>query len=352
MPKSSGQKYKSLLVWQLLLKRTDEKHALKVEDIRDYLKTFGIEAERRSIYRDIRDMQELLALDEEMDTEDREKLGYVIERNRSHGEDGGYYVAQRPYTFEELRLLAECVNAAKFLTQAQVEHLKTLIKSFCSEHEAEELNNEVYMIGRVKTQNKYVMPSIIAVNEAIRANRQITFQYLKHTIKDREHQALRHEGAAYVVSLYHLLINDGYYYLLAYDESTQSQTRTFRLDRMKNVQVLPDAREGGEVFARIDMRTYTQRVFSMFGGNREYVNIRFTSDLLDTVIDRFGNEGEITYREDGSDHFIIHLPVEISSTFYGWLCSLSTKAEIISPPEAREGMRQFLESLQNQYRIE
>ena len=35
--KRPGQKYKSLLVWNLLLKRTDENHAISIKDIRTHL---------------------------------------------------------------------------------------------------------------------------------------------------------------------------------------------------------------------------------------------------------------------------------------------------------------------------
>ena len=48
-----GQKYKSLLVWQVLLKRSDEEHPLSVDDIQDHLRMYGVETERRSIYRDM-----------------------------------------------------------------------------------------------------------------------------------------------------------------------------------------------------------------------------------------------------------------------------------------------------------
>ncbi len=47
--KRQGQKFKSLLVWQVLLKRTDEEHPLSVDDIQDHLRMYGVETERRSI---------------------------------------------------------------------------------------------------------------------------------------------------------------------------------------------------------------------------------------------------------------------------------------------------------------
>ena len=58
--KREGQKYKSLLVWDILLKKTDENHALQLKDIKEHLAHYGITAERHSIKRDIDDILALL----------------------------------------------------------------------------------------------------------------------------------------------------------------------------------------------------------------------------------------------------------------------------------------------------
>jgi hypothetical protein len=39
--KEKGQIYKSLLVWDILLKKTDENHALRLVDIKEHLKRYG-----------------------------------------------------------------------------------------------------------------------------------------------------------------------------------------------------------------------------------------------------------------------------------------------------------------------
>ena len=101
----------------------------------------------------------------------------------------------------------------------------------------------------------------------------ISFQYLKYTIDDLEKQTERCKGAKYIVSPYKLIINDGNYYLLAFDDNSQ-QIRTHRVVRMKAISRLGTPGEGAETFATIDMKTYTQRTFSMFGGERERVSIR------------------------------------------------------------------------------
>ena len=58
--KQKGQKYKSLLVWDILQKRTDENHAIQLKEIVEHLKMYGITAERHSIKRDIDDILILL----------------------------------------------------------------------------------------------------------------------------------------------------------------------------------------------------------------------------------------------------------------------------------------------------
>lgn len=262
-----------------------------------------------------------------------------------------YKVSCRPYDFEELRLLAECVRASKFISQSQEEHLLTTIEDLCSESQIKELHNEVYLVGRNKTSNKYIMASMLKINQAIKAKRKISFKYLKYTLNDRSTQVARGGGKDYIRSPYKLIINDGNYYLLAYD-SEKGNMMTYRLDRMQGVEIVNQPRDGATSYDKIDMRTYTQRVFSMFGGEDKFVSIRFTNDLLDTAVERFGNGEEVFYRPDDKGHFVVSAHVEISKQFYAWVCGFYNKAKIINPPEVVEGMKNFLNEISNRYESE
>ena len=144
------------------------------------------------------------------------------------------------------------------------------------------------------------------------------------------------------------MINEGNYYLLAYDSKKQD-TVTFRIDRMKGTDIENEPREGHEVFAEIDMSTYTQRVFSMFGGEEKRVSIRFQNHLLDSAIERFGTGKEVFYMPDDDRHFIVSTNVEISDQFYSWICGFRKRAKIVSPPEVIEGMKQFLDDVYGRY---
>ena len=127
---------------------------------------YGITAERHSIKRDIDDI--LILLNKELDIdldkeglEDRALLGCEVEYDAVQH---GYKVSRRPYDFEELRLLAECVRASKFISKSQEEHLLAAIENLCSDYQIEELQNEVYLVGRNKTTNKHIMAAMLKDN--------------------------------------------------------------------------------------------------------------------------------------------------------------------------------------------
>ena len=344
-----AQKYKSLLVWQILLKRTDENNGITVDEIVEHLKAYGITAERRSIYRDIRDLQELMEADYDADIEDRERLGYEISYTRKA--PSGFKITHRPYDFEDLRLLAECINSAKFISDSQAMSLRELIGSFCSDAQEELLRDKTYNVSRVKTPNAEVIYTLATLNEAIRNKHKITFTYLKYTVENRKEQTARRRGRNYVISPYQLIINDGNYYAISYD-SKWKKFIPYRIDRMKNVKELQEPQDGYEEFRSIDMKSYTQRVFGMFGGEKKRVSIRFTNDMIDTVVDRFGSGSDsssIFYIPDGNTHFILNADIEISDQFFSWICGFRKKAVITKPQEVIEDFQKFLDDIANRY---
>lgn len=351
--KKPGQKFKSLLVWDILMKKTDETHALQLKDIKEHLSHYGITAERHSIKRDIDDILAILnkELDfdlDELEIEDRDLLGYEVEYDASQH---GYKVSRRPYDFEELRILAECVRASKFISKSQEKHLLAAIEGLCSDYQIEELQNEVYLVGRNKTTNKHIMAAMLAVNQAIRENRQISFKYQKFTIQDRTQQVDRRKGVTYKISPFKLIINDGYYYVLAWSTQRNS-TVTFRLDRMKGVDVCDEQREGNVEFSKINMETYTQQHFGMFSGEKKRVSLCFTINLLDTIVDRFGTGANVFYRPEGNGHFVVSTDIAISDQFYGWLCGFRNMAQIVSPPEVIDDFQKFLDDIYGKYETE
>ena len=359
--KKPNQKIKPYVVLQYLLRSTDENHVATAMDIVAYLEECAISAERRSIYRDIEEINRVaLMLDEDctideaaemLEHDETDDLKLVVYDKRQKG----FYVRQRKFDLNDIRLLAECVYSAKFISQGQADRLAEVVCEFVSEHQAEKIRHDAFLTDRVKTNNRQVLSNIATINEAMSRKidgrphtpEKISFQYLKYSITDMSKQVERRHGAKYIVSPFQLLINDGNYYLLAFDDRSKAM-RTYRVDRMKNVSLAGEPRAGEEAFKSIDLKTYTQRVFSMYGGEEKLVQIRFINPLLDAVVDRFGTK-DVQYSKVDDSHFCVSAKVEISDQFFGWLLGFGKKAKLIYPEEVLNSFRGFMDKIRAMY---
>ena len=358
--KKPNQKIKPYVVLQYLLKNSDENNTKSAYDIIDFLELCGISAERRSIYRDIEEINKVaLMLEEECTIEEAEDMLFDDEEDDlklviydKHKK--GFYVRQRHFDVEDIRLLAECVYSAKFIAEGQAKRLVDVVCDFVSQEQAEKIKHNAFLTDRVKTNNKGVLFNISTINEAMSKKvggkahipEKITFKYLKYSIKDLKQQVERRKGATYKVSPYQLLINDGNYYLLAFDDYSQAM-RTYRVDRMKDVSFTGEPRDGENLFKEIDLKSYTQRVFSMFGGDQKMIRLRFINPLLDTAVDRFGTDA--IYMKVDDYHFEVHAKVEISDQFFGWLLGFGKKVKLIAPDDTVDQFRSYLNKIRSMY---
>ena len=359
--KRPNHKIKPYVILQYLLKNSDINHVQKRKDITAYLQECGIEAERRSIYQDIKEINRVALMMEndcsldEIDPdeiEDEDKL-IIYDEHRK-----GFYVQphKRKYDLDDIRLLAECVYSAKFIAEGQAKRLVSVVSEMGSDFEAETIRHDAFLTDRVKTINKSVLNNISTLNTAMskavdgqpHVPVKVTFKYLKYSIHDLTQQVERRPGAEYKVNPFRLMINDGNYYLLAIDDKS-GQMRNYRVDRMKNVSLTKEKREGDEEFRKIDIRTYAQRTFSMFEGKQEHVTMQFIMPLLDTVIDRFGTGREIQYFAKGEKYFTVTADVKITDQFFGWILGFGRKAAILSPRSVVDEFTAYLDKVRSMY---
>ncbi|MDY3303287.1 MAG: WYL domain-containing protein [Clostridia bacterium] len=339
MSKSENQKLKILYIAKYLYEKTDENHAVGATDIKDYLMSdYGIASERRSIYRDINILRDVFGM------------------NIDGTQGKKFKLISREFELDDLRLLAECVYSAKFISDKRAKDLIETIGGFCSEYQEEELKSEVFLCDRVKTTQNAVLRNIVKINEAMstresgkpRNAHKITFKYLKSSLSNVNSQVERRNGDTYKVSPYKLLINEGNYYLLAfYDKS--KKIRTYRVDRMTGVDETKEKRDGKEIFDKIDMNTYRRRTFNMFSGETKRVTLEFENRFLDTVAERFGTGHDVFYMPQTKQTFSVNVDVDISNQFFGWLCNFGRHAKIKAPDDVVEMMKEHISKIQSIY---
>ena len=363
--KKDNQKLKTYLILQYFLKNSDERHPLKMQDILLFLQEdCGIDAERRSIYRDIDEINKILyMLDNDCDIQEAEeaisdpKYGeeekFIVKAGSNRD---GYYLCKRPHDIQvdDIRLLAECVYNARFISEDKANDLIQVVSGLLSQWDAQEIEHDVFLVDRTKTQNTDVLSNVMTINYCMRRGtatdphtpEKITFKYQKYSIQDVTKTIDRRKGEKYKVSPYRLLLNDGNYYLLAFDDRAQ-EMRTYRVDRMKGVSVTGEPRDGEEAFKALDLQNYTQRVFGMIGGERHHITLRFINPLLDTVIDRFGTKAA-HYSKVDEKHFSVMTEVELSDQFFSWLCGFGNRVKIMEPELAAQ-FTAYLDKIRSLY---
>ena len=317
------KKSRPLYVANYLKKKSDTDHWVTQKEILDYLyEEFEIMPDRKTIKRDIAML--------------RDEMGMDIEKEAYKG----YRLVSREFELDDLKILAECVYAAKFISEERSKDLIDVLCDFCSENQAIRLKREIYLFDRIKTSENKTLRTINTIREAMEQQRypdgfhrgrKITFRYMTHSVADVHKIIDKHDGKLYKVSPYQLVINDGNYYLIGLSDDVE-ELRTYRIDRMRDVSILEEHRNMRKEWStRRDMKTYIRKTFSMFGGEQKKVTIRFENNLLDTVIDKFGVGFGAEYSVDGENHFVVTTDIAVSDQFFAWIFGFGKKAKIIEP---------------------
>lgn len=326
MAKSEGQKLKLLYIVKMLEESSDENHPLSTAEIIAGLEVLGIHSERKTIYDDIAKLCD---------------FGYdIIQIHSRLG--GGYYLADREFELPELKLLVDAVQSSRFITTKKSRELIKKLESKASKYDAGKLRRQVYVAGRIKTENESIYYNIDNIHRAIQENKQIDFLYLDWNLKK---EMVPRANGQKTVSPWALIWREENYYLAAYD-SEDKIIKHYRVDKMGQVTVLTKDREGLEQFSKLDLAAYTNQTFGMFGGEEEIVTLEFPNRLVGVVLDRFGREADL--RPMSGEVFRIRAKVAVSGQFFGWLAGIGREAKIVSPDIVKESYRKWLmEILEN-----
>ena len=332
MSRGTNQKFKFTYLMKIMLEKTDDEHSLTMPQIMEELEKYDVTAERKSIYTDFQDMTD--------------KFGVEIIKEQI-GRETYYHVGSREFELAEVKLLIDAIQSSKFITQTKSRELITKIKSFVSEHQAKQLQRQVYINDRVKTMNESVYYNVDDIHTAINQNKKIRFKYYKWDINKK--LVPRHNGDWFVVSPWALTWDDENYYMVAFD-NLDHKIKHYRVDKMMRISIEEEKRDGKEAFENFDMAEYSKATFGMYQGQKTKVKIRLANYMCGVFIDRFGKD--ITFRPVDNEHSELHVDVNVSPQFFGWIFSLGKDVKVVGPEEVVEELRakteEFLENLNHE----
>jgi len=121
--------------------------------------------------------------------------------------------------------------------------------------------------------------------------------------------------------------------MIGYDSESE-QIKHYRVDKMQNLSVTSDKRDGAEHFKNFDMAIYSKKTFAMFGGREETVTLRCANSLAGVIIDRFGQD--TTFYNINDKTFDFHVRVQISPHFLTWIMNFGNKITVLSPDSVKD----------------
>lgn len=328
MPKGSHQKLKLYYLSRIMMEKTDDDHYLTMSQIRDELRKYDVIADRKSLYDDLEQLS---------------VLGLEV-TGEQDGRNYRYHVTDKQFEIAELKLLVDAIQSSKFITERKSAELIRKLEQSASHYEAQQLNRQVMMAGRVKTMNESIYYNVDALHAAISKNRKIRFEYLNWTLK----KTLEPRFDGYIeTSPWALAWDDENYYLIGYS-SNNKIVKHYRVDKMRKIRMIDEKRDGKETFEKFNPAAYAKSSFGMFGGKTTNVKLRCHNDMIGVIIDRFGKE--IMIRPDGDEHFVAHVEVAVSEQFLGWVFALGAKIQIVEPDEVVERMKEEIRTISKQYK--
>ena len=325
MAKSENQKQKLLYLLKFFYEETDEEHTLTVNEIIAKLERNGISAARRSIYDDIRTLQD---------------FGVDIVMRKSKTCE--YFLASRLFETAELRILIDSVQSSRFITKKKSESLIKKLKGLTSKPQARDFSGQIYIYDRIKSMNECIFYNVDTLHRAIAENRKITFRYFDYNIK-RE-KIYRKKGADYCTNPMALTFDNENYYLIAYNEKYDDFVH-YKVDRMTDISVSEQRRSTPE--KPFNAASYVKPIFSMFDGETEHITAIFDNAYLNLVIDKFGDN--VRLQELENDCFQAEFKAAVSPTFLSWMIGFGDGAIIVSPEWVADEIKRLALDTANMY---
>ena len=192
-----------------------------------------------------------------------------------------------------------------------------------------------------KTPNEDVLYNVDTLSRAIQNDKQVQFEYL---VWGPDKKLVTKGEKKRILSPWSLIWQDQNYYLLAFD-SAAGKMKHFRVDKMRRILELDEGRQGAEEYKKIDISSYIEETFSMYGGKQETVILDFPEELIGIAYDRFGTE--VTQRKGDKGRIIVRTKCYVSNQFYGWLTGLGPDVKLAGPDTAVAAYKDYLKNLLN-----
>lgn len=319
-----------------ILKDTDIDHPINTTGIIAKLKGFGIEAERKSVMRDIETLSSMTEVD------------FEIEK-AANGRDG-WYMGRRAFEDYELKLFADYIASGKYLDEKNSGEIIDKIIDHATPTGKELIRRSVISDKSQKINGTHFLDYFSLIIQAIKEKKKLTFKYFEFKGNELVH---KRDGHVYTVSPYYTVLYDNEYFLIANTEGHENATH-YRIELMDQVDILDEekCRPITEIKAlsingkAVPIEEYLRSSVNLWTGELINVRLHCSDSCRLEIVKHFGRSW-ISENFDGT--FDISVDVTNNMGFYKFLAQMGTDVKIISPDSVRERYKEYLRSALEQY---
>ena len=305
------KKSKILYLLHLFITKSDENHPLSMANLTSELFAIGIEAERKSIYQDIKDLIE---------------MGWDIVTTPK-----GYFLASPLLETAQARILVDALSSSSFLTSKKASEMQEAILSLLSVHEADIIRKQATLSPH-HSSNEQVYYTLDKLQKAIANDYAISFKYFDYNV--RKKKIYRKNSKRYLGIPYGLIYHKERYYVVIYNISHDNYSN-YRIDKMDQVEIIEEI----QTKKPFDLQKFRDESFNMYTTETETIRIEFEESLINVLYDDLGSDLFIEKVENGK--ITLMMKAAISDSLIAWILSFSTKAKVIAPASLIEDIKEY-----------
>ncbi len=316
----------------ILMQFTDADHGLTATDIRDILAArsgSGKRPSEPSVLSDIKALAE-------------SGLPAVVIERPARGKADGFRCTRAFLTDAQVRLLINIVRTCKFITLDECRQLCDALEGLVSIYQQDKIVGEVYVDERPRPTEPDVYEAADIATRSIELGKKMGFRYCYHGLDGKEHLIDAPDGGhEFHETPIALIFSNGNYYLETWPENPNEvlprKHFSRRLDRIRNPRVLDTPAEKNDDIDTLK-RSVPRRIgqtFDMFGdGVERHLFLKVSALASNNVLARFGHACKfenVAVGEDGIEYGYLLVSVQLSPTFYRWLCGFGSQIQITHP---------------------
>ena len=323
-----NSRFHILAVYQTFKKYSDINHPLTAQQLLHYLKIeFDITMHRGTLRNYIQALQD-----------------FGIEIVDADRIKDGKYLLERQFEESEIYLLSHAVHSSHFIPSKASSHLIHKLLDTQSKYFKHNFHNSVYIENGKKNNNPDFFYTIEMLLTAIHQKKGVSFQYMQY---DYNKRLVPKREKPYKVYPYFVVSENDNIYLICKSLSHLDTFSHYRIDKIKNVQMIQESTPSLQ--KNFDPYEYTYPRKFMFSDEIETVYLKCHVRILDDIIEQFGKTIQIVPIKN-EDYFHVRMKTSRQGIIYFAMQYLAY-CEILSPDNIRNKLKEILVDATKKYQI-